>query len=260
MNLITGVVIFSIIYSQIGAPDLSRVLIVDVNAGSPAATAGLQVDDLIIRVNDEPVDSTQELSQIVRQNLGQEVQITLLRSGEQIEVSAVPRANPPEGQGALGITMSNPIRDMSWIESMPYAARVAYEQGRQLLTLPFMLIRGQLTPEESRLVGPKGIYDIYQAVRERDQEEAATTPQEEPFALNTLAFLATISIALGFTNLLPIPALDGGRILFVLPEILLRRRVPAQYENMIHLIGFTVLILLMIYITTQDFINPVVIP
>ncbi len=75
-----------------------------------------------------------------------------------------------------------------------------------------------------------------------------------------MSFLATISIALGYTNLLPIPALDGGRILFVLPEILFRERVPAQYENMIHLIGFTLLILLMIYVTTQDFINPITLP
>ena len=100
------------------------------------------------------------------------------------------------------------------------------------------------------------------AVRNLDQEQATQqqAPETPLGGLNTLGFLATISVALGFTNLLPIPALDGGRILFVLPEILLRRRVPAQYENMIHLIGFMALILLMIYVTAQDIINPVVLP
>jgi regulator of sigma E protease len=124
-----------------------------------------------------------------------------------------------------------------------------------------MLLSGQASPEESRLVGPKGIYDIYSAVRERDDEMVGEPDQREPLiGLNTIGFLATISIALAFTNLLPIPALDGGRILFVLPEILFRRRIPAQYENMVHLIGFAVLILLMIYVTTQDIINPIVLP
>ena len=75
--------------------------------------------------------------------------------------------------------------------------------------------------------------------------------------IRTLALLATISIALGVTNLLPIPALDGGRIIFVLPELILHKRVPAKYENMIHLIGFATLIVLMLVITAQDIINPI---
>lgn len=261
MNLLTGILLFSLLFTQLGAPVLNQVLIVGVNEGSPAAAAGIRVDDIVIEINGEPVDSTEELSQIVRSNLGKTVTIVLQRSGQRVEVSAVPRENPPEGQGALGIVMSNPVRPMSWFESLPYAARVTYQQGRQLISLPVLLLRGQVSPEESRLVGPKGIYDIYQIARTQDEEQVNAGEQKEGLlGLNTLGFLATISIALGFTNLLPIPALDGGRILFVLPEILFRRRVPAQYENMIHLIGFTLLILLMIYVTTQDFINPVVLP
>jgi regulator of sigma E protease len=69
-----------------------------------------------------------------------------------------------------------------------------------------------------------------------------------------------ISISLGIMNLLPIPALDGGRILLTLPEIIIRRRVPVKYENAIHLIGFTVLLLLLIYINLQDFLNPIQLP
>jgi regulator of sigma E protease len=69
-----------------------------------------------------------------------------------------------------------------------------------------------------------------------------------------------ISISLGIFNLFPIPALDGGRILFTLPEIVLRRRIPPQYENVIHLVGFTLLLLLIIYINVQDFVNPIQLP
>jgi regulator of sigma E protease len=260
MNLIVGILLFSLLFARVGAPDTTRVLIVGVNDGSPAAAAGFKMDDIVASVNGEPINSTEELSSVVRANLGKELQINLLRGTETVTVSAVPREKPPEGQGALGITMSNPVRQINWLQAIPYAGRMTFEQGRQLLALPGQLLAGKVSAEETRFVGPKGIYDIYQAARERDAEDASTTPAEGPIGLNTLGLLATLSVALGFTNLLPIPALDGGRILFVLPEILFRRRIPAQYENMIHLVGFALLIILMIYVTTQDFINPVVIP
>jgi regulator of sigma E protease len=104
------------------------------------------------------------------------------------------------------------------------------------------IVQGKVSPQEGRPVGYKGMYDIYQQIQ------------------NRLWFFMVISMSLGIFNLFPIPALDGGRILFTLPEILFRRRVPPKYENAIHLIGFTVLIILLIYINLQDFINPIQLP
>jgi regulator of sigma E protease len=75
-----------------------------------------------------------------------------------------------------------------------------------------------------------------------------------------LSFIGTISVALGLTNLLPIPALDGGRIIFIIPELLFRKRVPAKYENIVHSIGMLSLLAFMVFITIQDFINPIKIP
>ena len=104
------------------------------------------------------------------------------------------------------------------------------------------MAQGEISPEEGRLVGYKGMYDIYREVQ------------------NPLWFFTIISVSLGIMNLLPIPALDGGRITLILPEILFRRRVPAKFENALHLIGFAVLILLLLYVNLQDFINPIVLP
>jgi regulator of sigma E protease len=81
-----------------------------------------------------------------------------------------------------------------------------------------------------------------------------------PAGVTVMSFFAAITISLGIFNLLPIPALDGGRIMFVLPEILLRRRVPARYENVIHLVSFALLLMLLLYVNLQDFINPISIP
>ena len=101
---------------------------------------------------------------------------------------------------------------------------------------------GEVSAQEGRPVGYKGMFDIYQQIR------------------NPLWFFMVISLSLGIFNLLPIPALDGGRILFTLPEIIVKRRVPPQYENAIHLVGLAMLIILLIYINLQDFINPLQLP
>ena len=82
------------------------------------------------------------------------------------------------------------------------------------------------------------------------------------FVLGLKLFLlaAVAGLALGVTNLLPLPALDGGRLLCVLPELLFKKRIPAKFENMVNLVGFALLLLLMVAVTAQDIINPIVLP
>ena len=84
--------------------------------------------------------------------------------------------------------------------------------------------------------------------------------ENAPINVNVLGFFAWISVTLGIVNLLPIPALDGGRILFILPEIVLRRRIPTEWQSAIITISFVVLILLMLYINLLDFIDPMQLP
>ncbi|OGO31993.1 MAG: hypothetical protein A2136_05820 [Chloroflexi bacterium RBG_16_54_11] len=98
------------------------------------------------------------------------------------------------------------------------------------------------------------MFDLYSSLRESPGVPGV------PQAVNALLFVASISISLGLMNLLPIPALDGGRIVFVLPEIIIRRRIPPKYEMMVNFISFALLILLMLYINLQDFINPITTP
>lgn len=259
MNVVAGILLFSILFARLGAPIRDQVLIQEVDEGSPAAQIGLQAGDLLVIINGEPINSAEELQQLVTQNLGKEITIVYSRNGQQVEARAVPREKPPEGEGSLGIVMGNPIRPISWAESIPLAAQVTLDQGRRFLMLPVQIIQGTLSPDEGRFVGPLGIFHIFEAAREQDTTTAASEPQL-PTNINTIGLLATLSVALGLTNLLPLPALDGGRILFVLPELIIRRRVPARYENMIHFVGFVALILLMIYVTTQDIVNPILLP
>ncbi len=261
VNIITGILLFSLLFTTLGTPDVSRVRIMGVVEGSPAQQSGLQVGDEITAVNGEAVTSIENVSQMIKAQVGKEITITVLRSGQTLDLRATPRVNPPPDQGALGISLGNPTVSVPWIKTIPTALQVTWAQVDALVSLPAQLIRGDVQPEEARMVGPVGIFSMYDQSRESDIENAQQAPGDfSAQILNRLALLATISVALGITNLLPIPALDGGRILFVLPEILFRRRVPAKYENLVHLIGFAALLLLMIYITTQDILRPIQLP
>ncbi|MBI4928024.1 MAG: site-2 protease family protein [Anaerolineae bacterium] len=255
LNLVTGVLLFSLVYTLAGAPDLSTVQIAVVNANSPAESAGLLPGDVITAVQGQPVTSSQQLTTVIYDNLGKEISMDYRRGEQTGSVTATPREKPPEGEGALGIVMGSPLVKVSWAQSMPLAVQDTLQQARMIITMPIMLLSGEVSGDQARFVGPKGMYDIYQMVRTEDRKDEQNNATSAP--VRTLSLLATISVALGITNLLPIPALDGGRILFLLPELLFRKRVPARYENMVHLIGFATLILLMIVITAQDIINPI---
>ncbi len=247
MNLLVGVILSTLIIIRVGEPN--RVAIAEVVADSPAGQAGLLPDDLILRINDQEVKSLEDVRAQIYSNLGKTVTFTFQRSGEPRETSLVPRTEPPAGQGAVGIVMEQKYVPIPVLRALPRGTKAVYDYISDLLHLPVRLIRGEIDPALARPVGFKGMYDIYQQAR---QEEIPGVPP----GVGVMAVFTAITISLGLINLFPFPALDGGRIMFTLPEILLRRRIPQQYENAINLVGFTLLILLMLYINIQDFVQP----
>ncbi len=255
MNILTGILLFTIVISQTGIPQSNMVQIAGVAPGSPAAEAGILEGDMLVTINSEDVDSMEMVSDRISQNLGDMISLTVIRSGEKMKFSLVPRENPPEGEGAIGILMQNPVEEVGFFRAIPFGGRLAWEQVKQIVSVPVLLIRGQVESEEARLLSPKGIYDVYSHVR----EEERTIEDDQPSLafLNIAWFFGVISVALGFSNLLPIPALDGGRILFILPEIFIGKRVPPKYENFIHFIGYITLLVIMVYVFYQDFANPI---
>ena len=147
-------------------------------------------------------------------------------------------------------------------ENIEYSLRYTGSQIRALVTLPVQLLRGTIAPEQGRLIGLIGIFDIMKQSVGNDVEASrapapSTTsgPLDKP--VQNLFLIASLSISLGIFNLFPFPALDGGRILFVLPEIIFRRRVPHRFENLVHGLGMALLLMFMIYVNVMDFINPI---
>ena len=257
-NLVTGILLFIIVFTQSGAPDPSRVLINGISPDSPAIQAGFQVGDQVLKVNGQDIASMDAVSTLIKASAGKPTTITISRNGQVSQLTVVPRLTPPQGQGPLGVTLNNPLVPITVLQAFPMSLQITGQYISTLLSLPGRLIAGTITPDQSRIVGPVGMFDIFNTERNRDIQ-SASTPSAGP-TVNVLQFLAVISVALGFTNLLPLPALDGGRILFLLPELLFKKRVPPRFENMVHAIGMLALILLLVFVTANDIINPVPLP
>ncbi len=265
MNLLTAVLIYSIIFGRVGVPDATRVSVSSVSEGSPAAQAGLQADDIFISGNGQPIRNFDELRVVVDANQDKPVNLVVDRDGKQVALTVTPRLTQLEDGSErimIGVGLGVPFKQpTSPLETVSLGARYTAMNIQALIALPAQMIRGSLDSEQSRLIGLKGIFDVLQQTVSRDVEASATPapasadPMDQP--IRTLNLIASLSISLGLFNLFPFPALDGGRIMFILPELIFRRRVSPQLENLVHAMGMAFLLLLMIYINVMDFVNPI---
>lgn len=216
--------------------------ILQVAKNSPAEQAGLKPGDKIskIKVNDQLFTSLNEedFLEITKQNAGQEITL-ILSSGREIKV--IPRKNPPTGEGALGIMIAE-VGKVSYpfFEAFFQALKYSFKVSLHLFSLIFQLFSGLLFRGElHNLSGPVGLISF--------TAEVVKTGLSQ-----TLSFIGLISLNLAVFNLLPLPALDGGRILFLLWELLSRKPVPAKYEAWIHSAGMLLLLGLLILVTFND--------
>ena len=250
-NLVTAVLLYSLIFARAGLPNDSTTFVTAVSPGTPAAAAGLMPGDELVSVADIPIDSSEVLHEAIQANLGEGTTIVVLRDGETVSIEVVPRIDPPPGEGAVGFTFSHPREPIPLGRSFYLGGQMTYFQIRELILLPSRLLGGEIAPEDARLVGFTTMGRMFSMARESEAESGM------PAGTNTFAFFAYISLSLGILNLFPIPAVDGGRILFALPEILIKRRIPPRFENVVNAVSFILLLLLLIYVNVQDIVNPV---
>lgn len=264
MNLLAAIFIYSLIFNRVGVPDATRVLVSSVTPNSAAAQAGFEDGDIFISGNEQPISNFDQLRVIVDANENKPVNFLVDRNGDRVELTATPvktKIDANTERVMIGVGLGVPFKTpTSWVETIDLGARYTYVNVRALLSLPAQIFRGTLNSEQSRLVGLKGIFDILEQTVSHDVQATTTPPAtnnpiDQP--VRTLELIASLSISLGIFNLFPFPALDGGRIIFLLPELIFRRRVPHQVENLVHGMGMAFLLLLMIYINVMDFVNPI---
>ena len=243
MNLLLPFILFSIALMVPHNLVIGEVLVEEVALNSPAAMAGIEDGDTIFSINEKPVNNTGDLQRYILLNLGKETNIGVKHSDSTIEnVSLVPRWRPPEGQGAIGVTISMPDstvvrhREPAW-RAPPLAVSECVETYVLFKNGMLSAIIGS-TPLQVR--GPVGIAQITGEVA-----KAGISP--------LLEFTAFLSINLGILNILPLPALDGGRIVFVLLEKIRRgKRVSPRTQGLVHLIGFILLMGVIAAVTYND--------
>jgi len=235
----------------LGAP---AVQVSGVVAGSPADIGGLQAGDIILEVEGRQVMSSGTLINTVSERAGTAIDLVVMRDGQEQAVSVTPRQAgeyDAETEGPLGIGLGQgpPIR-RNPLQAISGSLQFMWEYISLYAKLPSMLINGEITAQEARPVSIIGISQI--------AGEAAESSASGRTLYPILTMASFISVALGLTNLLPIPALDGGRILFVLIEAIRGRRIEPEREGMVHVIGMLVLLALMVVLIIQDIINPII--
>jgi regulator of sigma E protease len=263
MNLVTAFLAFSILYTQVGIPKQDSVQIVEVSPNSPAEQSGLKANDIVLQAGSQPVTGVDQLRSIITSNLDKPLTLSIQRDQKVIPIVVTPDSSRPVSEGATGILLGNTLEPASsWFATLPISLRATYETGRELLALPGRLIAGVIKPADAQLLGPRSIWNLFQQSVSRDvqsRQQPVTGSQTQAPTNYTLTGIISLTLSLGLINLLPIPALDGGRILFILPELLFRKRIPVRYESMIHGVSFLILLSLLGYFYILDFIHPVAI-
>jgi len=271
MNLLTAFVIYIVCFLQIGYPDQTTVLIDRVEPSSPAESAGLRIGDQITKIGGQKVDAFSVVTDYVDRNLDKEITIEVNRNGVLMELSLTPDSSHAEDRGPMGIVITYPMEDYTIGEGIIIAASETITMIRQYITGIGQLITGKVQMGIESIVGPVGMFSFYQDAAkmdeqievEQEQRKAERMEEGAPLQrrtasdaaspwLNRLSFFAIISIALGVTNLFPIPALDGGRILFLIPELIFRKKLPDKFEYYFNSIGMICLLILMAVIMFKD--------
>lgn len=244
-------------YRFIGANQTIKedIYINEIAKNSPAEKAGIKPYEKVVSINGKDITSVDSFTKEIQQNKGREISLGWqnTETGEKKNATIVPRANPPKGQGALGISFA-PITTAVLHYETPVQKVFAGVSHTINTTLYSLDILGKLVvrsfaertaaPIGGAVAGPVGVFKVVQICGEN------LDPKQQVMCYLNIAGLLSASLAL--FNVLPIPALDGGRLFFILIEGITKRKVNPKYEAMAHTIGMAVLLTLILLITFKD--------
>lgn len=236
-NFLLGWLLISFLFTQ-GVPvPTNKVIIEKVQANSPAESAGIAEKDIILNFT-----SASDLINYTKKFAGQKITLVILRGNQQRKINLVPRKNPPAGEGPLGVVITSFVeKKYPWYQApffgLVEAAKITQRIVIELIKTLVQLLTLQRPPVE--VAGPIGI--------------ARYTNQAIKFGKNAvLEFIALLSLNLAVINILPFPALDGGRLVFVFYEWVTKKRVNQTIERYVNSIGIIILLSLAVIISIND--------
>lgn len=250
MNFLLAIVAFAIVYSFSGIPrDTGRIKVVDISANSPAQKSGIIVGDIITKVAGESINNSDAFISKTADYKGKiivyEIERNVDGNSQNINIKLTPRESPPEGEGPVGVTITTTEIYFPPVWQRPfYGIYYGFKDGifwgkTILFSLKDMASNIISGNKPQGVSGPIGIY-------------AVTTEASKGGFLSLLNFIGILSVNLAILNIVPFPALDGGRLLFIGIEAVTKKRVPTKVEAVIDNVGFIILITLLLVITFGD--------
>jgi len=242
MNLVAAMLIFIYIYSVTGVEESSPSAVIgQVLDNKPAQEAGLKAGDRVTAINGATIESWQDLTTAIEKNPnGQTMKVKIERSDTPMVIAVKPVFNKSLNKNYIGIKPVTTFKRMGIVNAVKNGFQRTYEFTVILLSGVGLLISGGASMGD--LSGPVGITKMVGEVAEIGWSQL-------------LAFSAFLSINLGILNLLPIPALDGSRIVFAMVEGIRRKPLDPEKEGFIHWLGFIFLIGLMVIVTFNDIVK-----
>lgn len=236
-NFLLAIVIFFIVGLVNGVPT-DTTTVAEVTKDSAALEAGLQSGDVIEKINGKTILSSDHLMLLVQVNGKETMDVVVDRDGKEVALEITPKKVEVDDQVTYqyGFSLNNTVVHNFFV-AVKYGFTKMFSLLHQMILIIGYLIIGKLSL--SSLAGPVGIYTVVE--------------QSAEAGLMSLVYLVGfLSLNVGFINLLPIPAFDGGRILFLIIEKIKGSRVNPKVENTIHALGFIFLMILMVLITYND--------
>lgn len=254
MNLVLAIVCFSVVYYSLGIPTYTgKVVVTQFAENSAAQAAGLKVDDVIVAVKGEKITRAAQLSKIAQANIGQPLTLEIQRGETPLVITVTPRVVPAEKaglEGPMGVYISDSVLSKNYpFWQMPFlGAREGFKEsiawgGRVLAGLRGLAVTALVKKEVPRdVAGPIGMFQL-------------TGRAAEGGLLALISLTGILSVNLAIMNVLPLPALDGGRLIFLGYEAVTRRRPNPKVENWVNMIGMAFLLGLMALISLNDILR-----
>ncbi len=232
MNFVLAFVVFVIYFMIIRTPINTIGEVID---GSPAQNAGIVQNDIITEIDGKKIDDWQGVTKAVSESSNKEIVIKVERNGVEKTIQTEPEIK--EGRKIIGIV---PATKLSLIDSVKNSVKLLFEMIKMMFEFIGRAIRGGVSTDE--VSGPLGVYH-------------AIGTAAKAGLIQIILITGFLSVNLGFFNLLPIPALDGSRFVFLLIEAIRGKKLDPQKEGLVHIIGFTLLIGFTIFITYKDILK-----
>lgn len=238
MNFVLAFVLFLVLGSLIGSP-IKEPILGELTTDGSAIDSGLKQGDRVLMIKASNLDAVEitnwdEMVNIIEVNAKKPLEFLVDRNGEQLKIAVTPKPREGDGSGFIGVY---PTVEKSIIGSVVFGFEQTYMWTKEILFGLGKLVTGQFTIND--LSGPVGIYSLTDQVAQSG-------------IYNLIRWAAVLSINLGIINLLPLPALDGGRLTFIAVEAVRGKPIDPQKEGIVHFIGFALLMLLMLVVTWND--------